>query len=213
MTEPEWLACDDPALLLELISDARPSDRKLRLFAYDCCRRLDALLSDGDRTVVAALERCAEGEIPPEKVLEAAGVSRSPFGYTWGGSGQRAVAEAISVHAWAAATRARAYVVDAVRTAEGRPARAAEWKRQSAIIRCVFGNPFRAVPLAPEWSTDTVLALAREAYASGDFSLVPILGDALEDAGCADPAVLRHCRSEGPHARGCWVVDLSLGKS
>jgi hypothetical protein len=80
------------------------------------------------------------------------------------------------------------------------------------LLRDVFGNPFRPVNLDPPWLTSTVLALATGMYASRDFSAMPILADALQDAGCEDGQVLAHCRGPGPHARGCWVVDLVLGK-
>jgi hypothetical protein len=81
-----------------------------------------------------------------------------------------------------------------------------------AILRDVFGNPFRPVAFDPSWRTDTVASLARGVYESRDFSPMPILADALQDAGCEDDAILSHCRGDGPHVRGCWVVDLVLGK-
>jgi hypothetical protein len=68
------------------------------------------------------------------------------------------------------------------------------------------------VTLDPSLITSTAIVLARRMYDSRDFSAMPILADALQDAGCADEAVLSHCRGEGPHVRGCWVVDLLLGK-
>jgi hypothetical protein len=80
------------------------------------------------------------------------------------------------------------------------------------LVRDIFGNPFRPVTLDPSWRTSTVLALARRLYDSRDFSAMPILSDALMDAGCDHPDVLGHCRGGGPHVRGCWVVDLVLGK-
>ena len=71
-----------------------------------------------------------------------------------------------------------------------------------------------SVRLDPEWRTSTVVALARGMYESGDFSALPVLADALEEAGCNDDAVLNHCRNAAAaHAGGCWVVDLVLGKS
>ncbi|AWM42428.1 hypothetical protein C1280_28495 [Gemmata obscuriglobus] len=80
-------------------------------------------------------------------------------------------------------------------------------------MRCIFGNPFRPVAFAPEWRTSTAVALAQGMYESRDFSAMPILADALQDAGCDNDAMLDHCRDpEGVHARGCWVVDLVLGK-
>jgi hypothetical protein len=80
------------------------------------------------------------------------------------------------------------------------------------VIRCIFGNPFRPVAVDPAWRTDTVVALARQMYESRDFGAMPILADALQDAGCTNEDVLSHCRGPGPHVRGCWVVDLVLGK-
>jgi|GEM_PF-5757293 len=81
------------------------------------------------------------------------------------------------------------------------------------IIRDIFGNPFRPVAFSPEWRTSTVVSLARGMYDSRDFSAMPILADALQDAGCEQAEILDHCRGSGPHVRGCWVVDLALGKS
>jgi hypothetical protein len=82
----------------------------------------------------------------------------------------------------------------------------------SELIRCAFGNPFRPVVFLPEWRTSTVLALAQQMYESRDFSAMPILADALMDAGCDNPQILEHCRGPGPHVRGCFAVDLCLGK-
>jgi hypothetical protein len=84
---------------------------------------------------------------------------------------------------------------------------------QSDRLRCIFGNPFRPTMLAPEWLTPDVVALALGIYAERAFDRMPILGDALEDAGCADPGLLAHCRETGEHVRGCWVIDALLGKS
>ncbi|MBP3956407.1 hypothetical protein J8F10_14080 [Gemmata sp. G18] len=84
---------------------------------------------------------------------------------------------------------------------------------QAALLRDIFGNPFRPVVLAPEWRTETARALAAQMYESREFSAMPILADALQDAGCENTDILNHCRdSTTPHVRGCWVVDLLLGK-
>jgi hypothetical protein len=83
----------------------------------------------------------------------------------------------------------------------------------TALARDVFGNPFRPATFASEWRTDTVKALAVQMYESRDFSAMPIIADALQDAGCDNPDILAHCREEGTtHVRGCWVCDLVLGK-
>ncbi len=83
---------------------------------------------------------------------------------------------------------------------------------QADIIRDIFGNPFRPVVISPDWRTATATAIARQMYESRDFGAMPILADALQDAGCNDEDILDHCRGNGPHVRGCWVVDLVLGK-
>ena len=80
------------------------------------------------------------------------------------------------------------------------------------MVRCIFGNPFHPVVLDPSWRTSTVLSLAGGIYEERAFDRMPILADALQDAGCEDAEVLVHCRNPGPHVRGCWVLDLLLGK-
>ncbi|VTR96243.1 Uncharacterized protein OS=Sorangium cellulosum (strain So ce56) GN=sce5710 PE=4 SV=1 [Gemmata massiliana] len=84
--------------------------------------------------------------------------------------------------------------------------------QQAALLRDIFGNPFRPIEFSPAWRTSAATALAAQMYESRDFSAMPILADALQDAGCDSADVLGHCRGPGPHARGCWVVDLVLGK-
>jgi hypothetical protein len=88
---------------------------------------------------------------------------------------------------------------------------AAERAAQAALIRCLVGNPFRPSAVDPRWLTSDVTDLARGIYAERAFDRLPILADALQDAGCGDEEVLSHCRGDTPHARGCWVVDSVLG--
>jgi hypothetical protein len=81
------------------------------------------------------------------------------------------------------------------------------------LVRDIFGNPFRAVSFDPDWRSSTAVALAKQMYDSGDFAAMPILADALQDAGCDSEDILSHCRSANQvHVRGCWVVDLVLDK-
>ncbi len=91
--------------------------------------------------------------------------------------------------------------------------RDAEEREQMKLTRDIFGNPFRPLAFDPSWRTTTAASLARTMYESRDFAAMPVLADALEDAGCDNAEVLAHCRGDGPHVRGCWVVDLVLGKS
>ena len=79
--------------------------------------------------------------------------------------------------------------------------------------RELFPNPFVPLTWQPEWFTSTVRDLAAHIYDDRDFTTMPILADALQDADCDDEQVLNHCRANKPHARGCWVVDAILGKT
>ncbi|MDY3562871.1 hypothetical protein R5W23_004352 [Gemmata sp. JC673] len=81
------------------------------------------------------------------------------------------------------------------------------------LFHDIFTNPFRSIAFAPEWRTGTTTAIARQMYESRDFSAMPILADAMQDVGCNNDDVLAHCRDpQQVHVRGCWVVDLVLGK-
>jgi hypothetical protein len=118
-----------------------------------------------------------------------------------------------------AVVEARAYLAHAggYPTAPGpegwvRRAAAAELAAVCGPSRCAAGNPFRPAAADPRWLTTTVLALARGIYAERAFDRLPILADALQDAGCGNEDILTHCRGPGSHVRGCWVVDLVLGK-
>jgi hypothetical protein len=83
---------------------------------------------------------------------------------------------------------------------------------QANSLRDIFGNPFRPVSADPAWLTSAVVELAGGIYAERAFDRLPILADALQDGGCENAEILAHCRGDGPHVRGCWAVDLLLGK-
>jgi hypothetical protein len=86
---------------------------------------------------------------------------------------------------------------------------------QCDLLRDIFGNPFAPVvnikPGWLRWNHGTVEKLARTLLAERAFDQMPVLGDALEEAGCTDPRVLEHCRQNAPHALGCWLLDALLG--
>jgi hypothetical protein len=89
-----------------------------------------------------------------------------------------------------------------------------EQSYQCELLRDIFGNPFRASPISVTWRSwngGTVVYWAEEIYHQRALRSMPLLADSLEKAGCADAAILAHCRHAGPHVRGCWVVDLILG--
>jgi hypothetical protein len=90
-----------------------------------------------------------------------------------------------------------------------------QWDMQVRFLRCIFGNPFRPGALGPawlSWNGGTVPNLAKAIYDDRRYDLLPVLADALEEAGCGDADLLAHCRGPGQHVRGCWVLDLLLGK-
>ena len=94
-----------------------------------------------------------------------------------------------------------------------REAYRAESATHASLLRDIFGNFFRPITFSPEWRTDTALTLARRMYESRDFGAMPILADALQDAGCENEDILNHCRdASATHVRGCWLVDLVLDK-
>jgi hypothetical protein len=91
----------------------------------------------------------------------------------------------------------------------------AEGRAQGDLLRDLFGNPFRPVAVDPAWLTwnaGMIPQLAQAVYDGRNFQDLPVLADALEEAGCKEAAILDHCRQPGEHVRGCWVVDLLLGK-
>ncbi len=121
----------------------------------------------------------------------------------------------VGVRAARAAVQARTGVVLLVPVESPDSEFAAATAEQSLIMRGVVwdvvGNPFRLVEFSSEWRTDTAVSIARHMYESREFSAMPILADALQDAGCDSDDVLNHCRHESGHVRGCWVLDGVLG--
>jgi hypothetical protein len=112
----------------------------------------------------------------------------------------------------------------AVKAARGEPlgngrhlrACKAEYAAQANLIRDLFGNPFRSITIDfvwLAWNNETIPKLAEAIYDERRFADLPILADALEEAGCDNADLLNHCRQPGEHVRGCWVVDRLLGKS
>jgi hypothetical protein len=221
MTEAEWLACTDPTPMLEYLR-GKASDRKLRLFACACCRRMWHLLADRrSRAAVGVGERLADGAASEAEARAARGAAYDAYDRGPDAIGDYAAYAAVSVchtQAQLAAAFASVYTAWAAgdhSDGDRDEAEAAEAAARCILLRCIFGNPFRSVCLDPAWlawNDGTIPKLAQAIYDERRFSDLPILADALEEAGCSNPDILAHCRSEGPHVRGCWVVDLILGK-
>src|SRR5262249_34953307 len=157
-------------------------------------------------------EHYADGLATDAELTEA--WERAKEARTGGGATGNAARAAVSAAGpgpgFAAASWARHFTALAA-GGQGRKAGRTELAAQARFARCLVGDPFRPVAVVPSWRSPDVVALARQVYETRDFTALPVLADLLEDAG-ADPAVLAHCRG-GEHARGCFVLDLLLGKS
>jgi hypothetical protein len=242
MTEAEWLASTNGFEMLTFCGHSA-SPRKLRLFACAWCRRWWHLLTDErSRRGIEAGERLADGTddedaryaavateeaaIDPDRPETAAPyyVVRAAW---WAVSDlligahdelADALLKAAAHHAeWTLLREAhRAAVAPpdfSVINQAGSDADAAKLAASAVLLREVLGNPFRPVTFSPSWRTDTAVSLARTMYDARDFSAMPILADAIQDAGCDSADILSHCRdANATHVRGCWVVDLVLGK-
>jgi hypothetical protein len=209
MTEAEWLACQYPARMLEALLGRsggkrlrallrpRASDRKLRLLGCAAARALPFLANPEKgqrlREAIEVAERFADGAASREEL----GRARRADG-PW----------VVALHH---ASQSAEGIADSM--LRGRKA------LLLGFLRCIFANPFRPVTLEPAWRTPTAVSLAQAAYddrilPSGelDRDRLAVLADALEDAGCTNPDILDHLRGRGPHVRGCWALDLVLGR-
>jgi hypothetical protein len=233
MTEQEWLACIDPGPMLEFLK-GKATDRKWRLFACACCRRVWHLLSDErSRRAVDVAERYAEGkagtrdqEAACAAAAGAVDAVRAAYADVYEASRhQRYHAGLAALYAiqaaYPAVLYAAAHATEAALphggAADAEPAaRGVAEAAQCQVLRDMFGLlPFRPVTIAPDvlaWNDGTVGRIADGIYEERAFDRLPILADALLDAGCDDEELLAHCRSAGPHVQGCWAVDLILAR-
>jgi hypothetical protein len=226
MTEAEWLAKQqNPETILNFLRGKGPSDRKLRLFAVACCRRVWNLLTPQQQGQVGAAEQFADGRIDKKQLKDSRGPIPARFpdpaheatqvgSWTAARQGAHHAKIAAGAAAWHARQRQGASETRILARARDE-AWAVERKAQSAILRDLSAHLVRPVAVDRRWLTwngGTIPTLAQAIYDDRAFDRLPILADALEEAGCADVDLLAHCRSGGEHARGCWVVDLLLGK-
>jgi hypothetical protein len=198
MTEAEWLTCTDPAKMLEFLQKkGNTSERKLLLFGVACHYRLWHRITDESiKAIILATEQLADGQATYQELNAvyreaSAGIYDAPHTYDY---------ETALCDAWG--------------TADMSDHPSAEAAGQAALLRDIFGNPFR--PSAPPpacvlaWNDGAVVRLAQTIYDDRAFDRLPVLADTLEEAGCTDADILAHCRGPGSHVRGCWVVDLVL---
>jgi hypothetical protein len=196
----------------------KASERKLRLFCCACCRQVWDRLGWGGRRAVAIGERYADG------TAGWWGSYRGEFLALLEDNGPERLAIHITMNRWAGGpgTTGIAAALQVARQTRGDDPTGAEAAAQAGLLRELTGPfPFRVrwpwqrrgLNVPPEWLTSDVVLLARGMYAERALDRLPILADALQDVGCDNDEILSHCRADGPHVRGCWVVDLVLGKS
>jgi hypothetical protein len=220
------------------------SERKKRLLAVAACRRVaDALADHRSSRMLEACDAYAEGLIDIEAFLrydaDASAVAReyeqtatagdvrlAANAAKWLGVDDYKVGRALEFSSEvfgfralvaAGVTESAMTGFDAVQHWQHPVFVAGQYEEESIqadLLRDVIANPFRQISIEPEWRTSTVMALTQRIYAEQDYEILPILADAIEDAGCGNRDVLDHCRDPRlVHVKGCWLVDLILGKA
>jgi hypothetical protein len=222
MTEQEWLACNDPKKMLGWVGKDS-SDRKLRLFACAAARTVWELLwaiphshraieiaeAYCDHELAAAALADAQRNVKAHLELHGNELVYEPSYWACSATISEDVFSSSAYAANVSMRRPFAFGLEE----EAFRLRSRNLILQATLLRDIIGLArFREIAFEPEWRTETALGLARGIYDDRAFDRLPILADALQDAGCEDADILEHCRDDGPHVRGCWVVDLLLGK-
>lgn len=253
MTESDWFTCIEPRDMLHFLRN-KSTDRKVRLFACACCRRVWEVLSEpACRAAVEVAEAFADGDAdgaelgqareaayrvhaapPPDTGFAdgATGISRATWEAAQGTtmtalqydtrndailSGQVASSQATTSAGYAVREQhSPDFIADQFQAS----AEVHEREQHVSLIRCIFGNPFRKPSIETAWLTQDVVQLANAAYEERSLpdgnlksDQLSALSDALEAAGCSNQEILSHLRDSGPHVRGCWAVDLILGRA
>jgi hypothetical protein len=229
MTEQEWLACADPDAMLAAVQESNAaSERKFRLFAVGCCRRIRPLITPEESwKAVEVAEQYADGAATAD--AQHAASDRVDAAYSaWDAAAWSALGTesptAVRIATGTALAARFSVLASATGTTWGLAGTAPDEARaQALLLRDIFGPLlFRRVPVGPAWllwNQGTVRKLAKACYEERplpegtlDSGRLVIAADALEEAGCDNADVLDHLRGPGPHMRGCWAVDLILGK-
>jgi hypothetical protein len=227
LTEKDWLENTQPEKMLDRLGKDY-STRKLRLFACACARQLWHLLADErSRGCILVAERHADGLADDEELATASRNADDAWDRVIQGlandnvcGAHKAAHEVAGCEPYLTAYLAACSSAGAARETSCVPvwaaARDAARKHQASLLRDIVGNPFR--PYCVRWSGGPIGSLSRVAYEERlpdgtiDPARLAVLADAVEEAGCPEPLLLDHLRSPGPHVRGCWALDLILGK-
>jgi hypothetical protein len=222
VTEQEWLGCIRPDPMLSWVGSIT-TERKLRLHRVACCRREWELLDDEVRRAIELAEGFADSPLLQGNCSDVGEMMR------WAPDLMNAT--------WLDWNEAPSLVTDLHWPPEPMTASPADLALDAALLRDIHGNPFRPAIRSSEmaffeveedgnephpfvifreswaeWNGGLARHLAQGMYDERRFDDMPILADILEEAGCTEEAILSHCRGPGPHVRGCWVLDLILGK-
>lgn len=222
MTEEEWLGCNQVLHLYQHlrttygVNKSKSGRRKLRLFGCGVCRRAIHLSSELPQysILIQAADRLADGNVSAKEVQA---ITRPKQSSTLSLQTQDLVGAACALvesNVENVALDAATFVgqaMSAVGWTHVREKRLAEDAQHAILFRCIFGNPFRRSAFKAKWRSTEVVQMAQVIYDNRDFQNLPMLAKALVNAGCTDQEILEHCRSSGPHAKGCWVIDLVLG--
>ena len=228
MTEAEWEACADPHQMLRAFRATLPRvacgggyvlrtpERKMRLLAVALGRCLQWVYKhDWHRLALDVTEEVADAEHREDGYRATLRQLHDELGSPCHPDNphlDQVVWSAAFPHEfWEATEALMVGCARALRTAWGN--RTPPVPAQADILREVFGNPFRSITFDPAWRTSDVMLLATGIYGEKAFDRMPILADALQDAGCDADALLAHLRdANAAHVRGCWALDLVLGK-
>jgi hypothetical protein len=197
------------------------SERKLRLFAVACCQSFPFGNDERFRQAVEVAEQYADGQAIKAALMRARQAVRAVRHELPANDmevrGQWSIYWLAEV---AASENAYGGVADEMHRLAAQGILDLPIKARTSVcslLRCILGPlPFRPIPLDlanSRWNSSTVVALAQAIYEGQEFDQLPILADALEEGGCNNAELLAHCRQPGPHVRGCWVVDLVLGRN
>ena len=208
MGPKDWECCTQVDVMLKAL-DPKEHRRRWVLFNCACCRRAWGKMPDDCRAYVEAAERYALGAGLKKDLGPLRGRVHEAFNNSLRWPDRASAAQAAMTVT--NTTRFCAWNAAAAAGAKGRVAHRRERHAQADLLREVMGNLYRAVAVEPAWLTwngGAVPKMAQAVLAEARFSDLPILADALEEAGCTDAGLLGHLRGPGPHVRGCWALDL-----
>lgn len=190
-------------MLTFLHGRGRVDERKLRLFAVACLRRVWDWIDERGRAAIETAERYADGQAGSEALRAARLACKA--------AGSHAAWYAAASDPWVAARNA---ALSAQSGYTAGPAMEAERAAQAALLRDILGNPLRTAPtIERACLTADAVALAAIIDTKSAFEQLPVLASLLVEAGCRNQEVEDHCRTLAPHARGCWVLDLILNRT